>query len=376
MKIKKITRFILILTVIFIVSSIASVTVDKYIFPKLGMTKFFSQFKFFQSIKENVNVIEKTEKIIIKEEDSINVIAAQAATTVVNILSIPDTTKPSQSGTGVIVTSDGVVVTYRDAVIEEKAKYKILIFDGNSFDAELIGVDNFSNLAFFKIATSNLPVISFANSDDSRSGKKLIAIGNSFGEYQNRFAAGLLSNINRTFNLAASVTSSSEKLEGVFETDFSSQEEYIGGPMVDYNGEMVGIIGSVTVNNKEKIFQIPANVVKRALELAIEERLAARPVLGVYYLPVTKAYALANNIQLDRGAIIYAPSGRQSLAIISGSPAEKAGIKVNDIVLALNAQEINLDNPLSNILSEYNKGDEIELSVNRKGEEIKIKVQL
>lgn len=376
MKVRKITKVILTIALIFIIGGIASVTVDRYIFPKLGMTKFFSQFRVFREINEKVNVIERTEKIIVKEENSINEIASQAATAVVNIVSVSEAGKQSKNGTGVIVTSDGMVVTYRDTIIEEKAKYKILIFNGNSFDADLLSIDNFSNLAFFKITSSNLPVISFADSNDSRPGKKLIAIGNSFGEYQNRFASGLLSNVNRTFNLSGNIMSSSEKLEGVFETDFNSQEAYVGGPMIDYSGELVGIIGSVAIDNKERYFQIPANVVRRSMELAIEKNLGNRPMLGVYYLPVTKIYAAANNVNRDRGAIIYSPSGRQGLAIISGSPAEKAGLRVNDIIIALNAQEINLDNPLSNVLGEYKKGDEIELLVDRKGEEIKINVQL
>lgn len=376
MKVKNIIKVILIIAVVFIIGGIASITVDRYIFPKLGMTKFFSRFSIFQEINEKVNVIERTEKVIVKEENSINEIASQAATAVVNIVSISEAGKLGKNGTGVIVTSDGMIVTYRDTIIEEKAKYKVLIFNGSSFDAELVGVDNFSNLAFFKIATSNLPVMSFANSNDSRPGKKLIAIGNSFGEYQNRFAAGLLSNVNKTFNLSGNIISSSEKLEGVFETDFSSQEAYIGGPMVDYSGELVGIIGLVTIDNKGRYFQVPSNAVKRSMELAIEKNLGNRPTLGIYYLPVTKVYAAANNIKRDRGAIIYSPSGRQGLAIISGSPAEKAGLRVNDIIIALNAQEINLDNPLANVLSEYKKGDEIELLIDRKGEEIKINIQL
>lgn len=376
MKLKKISKFILAVTLIFVIGGAASVTVNRYIFPKLAMTRFFSQFEIFQEVNEKVNVIKKTEKIIVKEDNSINEIASQAATAVVNIVSVSEAGKQSRNGTGVIVTSDGLIVTYRDTIIENKAKYKVLIFNGSSFDADLVGVDNFSNLAFFKIATSNLPVISFANSDDSRPGRKLIAIGNSFGEYQNRFAAGLLSNVNKTFNLSGNIISSSEKLEGIFETDFNNQEAYIGGPMIDYNGEMVGIIGSVNINNKEKHFQIPANIVKRSMELAIEKKLASRPMMGIYYLPVTKVYAAANGINRDRGAIIYSPSGRQGLAVISGSPAEKSGLKVGDIIIALNAQEINLDNPLSNILSEYETGDMVELLVDRLGEEIKIDVQL
>ncbi|MFC1756505.1 S1C family serine protease, partial [Patescibacteria group bacterium] len=351
MKLKKIIKFILIVLAIFVISGIASISMDRYLSPRLSTSKFFSRFKIFQGVNDNVTIINKTEQVIVKEDDSINEVASQAATTVVNIVSVLDIGSQSKSGTGVIVTSDGIVATYLDAIIEEKAKYKILIFNGMSYDAKLLGVDDFSNLAFFKIDASNLPVIPFANSSDSRPGKKLIAIGNSFGEYQNRFAAGLLSNINRTFNLSGKTLSSSEKLEGIFETDFNNQGAYVGGPMINYNGELVGIIGSVEVDNTNKYFQIPSNIVKKSMEMAINKSLEKRPTLGIYYLPITKAYAAANETERNKGAIIYSPSGKQGLAIISGSPAEKAGLKINDIIISVNDQEIDLDNPLSNILS-------------------------
>ncbi|GBE16297.1 serine protease Do-like HtrA [bacterium BMS3Abin15] len=376
MKVKKIIRFLLIIIFIFIIGGVSSVIVDRYIFPKLSATKFFSKFKFFQKANENVTIIEKTEQITVKEDDSVNEIASQAATAVVNIVSISDTGNQSGNGTGVIATSDGLIITYRDAVIKEEAKYKVLIFNGSSYDAELLGIDEFSGLAFLKINISNLPVMPFSNSSDSRPGKKLIAIGNSFGEYQNRFAAGLLSNINKTFNLSGKTLSSSEKLEGVFETDFNSQESYLGGPMIDYNGELIGIIGTVTIDNKQKYFQIPSNIVKKTMEAAIEGSLKERPYLGIYYVPITKAYAIANDLERDKGALIYSASGKQGLAIISGSPASKAGLKLNDVIIAIGEREINLDNPLSNILSEYKKGDEIELTVIRNGEGMSLKVQL
>lgn len=376
MKLKKISRIILIILFVFVIGGIGSVIVDRYIFPKLSATKFFSKFKFFQEANENVVIIEKTEQITVKEDDSVNEIASQAATAVVNIISISDTGNQSGNGTGVIATSDGLIITYIDAIIEEEARYKVLIFNGSNYDAKLLGIDEFSGLAFLKIDTSNLPVIHFANSSDSRPGKKLIAIGNSFGEYQNRFAAGLLSNINKTFNLSGKTISSSEKLEGVFETDFNSQKSYLGGPMIDYNGELVGIIGTITIDNEQKYFQIPSNIVKKTMEMAIGGGLGERPYLGIYYVPITKAYAIANDSERDNGALIYSASGKQGLAIISGSPAEKAGLKLNDVIIAVGEKKIDLNNPLSNILNEYKKGDEIEIIVIRDEEEMKIKIQL
>ncbi len=260
--------------------------------------------------------------------------------------------------------------------MEKDASYKILIFNGSNFDAKLIGIDEFTNLAYLKADASNLPAISFADSGDFRAGRKIIAIGSFSGEYQSKFATGLLSNVDKTFNLGGKSLSASEKLEGVFESDFISQDDYLGGPVVSYQGELVGVIGAETFDNQKKYFEIPSNVVKKSMESAMKNELGSRPYLGIYYVPITKAYALANDLGRDRGALIYSSSGKQGLAIIAGSPAEKAGLEIFDIIIAAGGQEINLDNPLSNALSQYKKGDTVELLVLRNGKEIKVPVSL
>ncbi len=377
---KKFIKILAKFLAIFVIAGFAAIITEHYIFPRLSATRLFSKYKFLQKASENVTIINKTEQITVKEEDSISAAASKALSAVVNIISTGEKTEKvfqnSKNGTGALVTSDGLIVTYRAALIEKDADYKILLFDGTVREAKLTGIDEFDNLAFLKIDGSNLPSISFADSSDFRAGKKLIAIGNSDGEYQNRFSAGLLSKINRDFNIAGKTISSSEKLEGVFETDFNNQGEYLGGPIIDYNGELGGITGSVIIDNQEKFFQIPANIVKKSVEMAVKTELDKRPATGIYYLTITKKYSIINNLGRDRGALIFSPSGKQGLAIISGTPAEKAGLRINDIIIAVNNQEVNFDNPLSNLLSQYKKGDRIELSVIRDRQEIKIKVNL
>jgi len=380
---KKFIKAIAKVLIIFIVAAVAVVFIERYFLPRLSASQFFSKYKFLQKASENVTIINKTEQVTVKEDDSINTIASQAIPAVVNIISINEQKQissenllRSQSSTGVLVTNDGLIATYRTAIIEKEARYKVLLFDGTTHDAKLLGIDEFTNLAYLKIKVSNLPSVSFADSSDFRAGKKLIAIGNSSGEYQNRFTAGLLSNINKIFNIAGKTISSSEKLEGVFETDFDNQPAYEGGPVINYNGELGGIMGSAVIDNQKHFFQIPSSVIRKSMELAIKGELNARPTFGAYYLPITREHALANDLARDRGALIFSSSGKQSLAIIAGSPAEKSGLRINDIIIAINNQEVNLDNPLSNLLSQYKKGDEIELLIIREGKEMKIKVGL
>jgi S1-C subfamily serine protease len=381
---KKLAKGIVALFLVFFVGGIGGVYFDQQVLPFIRTNKYLSRMNFLNRLAENVTVINKTEQITIKEDDSINEIASQASNAVVNIVSISAQKDPltkttknvNQSGSGVIVTSDGLIATYRSAIIENNAAYQIFLSGGTYYPATLVGVDEFSNLAFLKIEAPNLTAISFADSSDVRPGKKIVAIGNSFGEYQNRYEAGLLSNIDKVFNLSGKTVSSSEKLEGVFEDDFKNQKEYIGGPVIGYSGDMIGIVGMLNINGQDQYFQIPSNIVKNSVNLVLQNNLDSRPTLGAYYISVTKEYALTNNLGRDRGALIYSPSGKQGLAVISGSAAEKAGLQINDIITAVGSQEINLDNSLANLIAQYKKGDIVELTVDRGGQEMKIQLQL
>ena len=382
--IKSVAKISAVLFLIFSVGGIGGVYFDQQVLPFIRTNKYLSGINFLKHSAENVTVINKTEQVTIKEDDSINEVASQASNAVVNIISLGSqkdvitklTTNTDQSGTGIIVTSDGLIATYRSAIIEKNAAYKVLLFNGANYDAKLLGIDEFSDLAFLKIEASNLTAISFGDSSKVYPGKKLVAIGNSFGEYQNRYASGLLSNLAKTYNLAGKTVSSSEKLEGVLESDFNNQKGYIGGPVIGYSGDLVGISGAIVVDGQNQYFQIPSNIAQKALSLALSGELEKRPFLGAYYVSITKEYAIAHNLNRDRGALIFSPSGKQGLAIIALSPAEKAGLRINDIVLAVNDQSINLDNPLSNLVNQYKKGDKIELLVERDSKEIKISVEL
>jgi S1-C subfamily serine protease len=377
-------RILAILFLVFVVGGIGGVYFDQHVLPFIRTNKYLSRIGFLERTAENVTVITKTEQVVIKEDDSVNEIASQASNAVVNIISISEQkdpltkiTKPvDQSGTGVVLTSDGLLVTYRSAIIESNATYQAFLFNGNYYEAKLLGIDNFSNLAFFKIDAPNLTAISLGDSNLAKPGKKMVAIGNSFGEYQNRYAAGLLSNVDKTFNLAGKTVASSEKLEGVIENDFAWQKEYIGGPVIGYSGDMLGIVGMLTINGTDQYFQIPSNAIKDAESKVLAGGFENRAILGAYYLSISKEYAITNKLGRDRGALIFDKSGKNGLAILANSAAENAGLRIGDIIVSVNGQEINLDNPLSNLMSSYKKGDSVQLTIDRQGQELKLTVKL
>lgn len=376
---------------IIILSALSSIFSDRYLFPYLASTKIFQKYDFLKKSTENVTVINRTEQVSVKEDSSISKIASQNTSSVVSIISYPnpETTKIAapkiqkqaspavwQDGAGIIVTSDGMIMTYSSAINIENSKYKVVTYDGNSYDAELLGIDNWSNLAFLKIYASNLPAVTFGNSDEIQPGEKVVAVGLSLSEYQNRFTAGIVSDFDPTLNLSGKTLSSSEKMEGLFRTDLSWDKDYIGGPIIDYSGQVVGVSGAIDLDGKTEYFQIPSNKAKLVINKAISRELDKNYVLGIYYIPITKAYFIANNLKTEKGALIYSPSGQQGLAIIAGSPASASDLRINDIITRVNGEEITLSNSLPDLLYKYKKGEEVELTILRDGNEIKLKTTI
>lgn len=386
---QKVLKTAAFIVIVFVVGGVGGVYFDQYVLPKIRSNRQLSRFWLFQKAAENVTIINKTEQIDVRGDDAVGEIASQASNTVVSIVSLgsvqPNASQasnkatkasPSLIGTGVVATSDGIVITYRSAILENAGGYKIFLYDGGSYDAQLLGVDSFTNLAYLKMQASNLTTIAFANSDDYNPGRKLIAIGGPQAQYQSRYASGLLSMKDTSFNLAGKAVALSEKYEGVFRTDFANQDEYVGGPVIGYNGQLVGVVGSSVMDNKAEYFQIPANRVKESLDLAVRGELDSRPYFGAYYVSITQEYAATHDVKVDKGALIYTGSGKQGLAILAGSPAEKAGLKINDIITAVDGQSVDLDNPLSALINRHKKGETVQLTALRDGEEVTVAVAL
>lgn len=384
---KKMLLWVGFVVMVVFLGGIGSIVIDRFVIPKFAGSSLLSRYPFLKRATENTTIINKTEQVVVREDDSVEKISSQAATAVVNIVSVSDEEKNIRTidtamaaqvltGSGVLVTNDGLIVTYRKAIFEKDATYTVLLFNGSSYPAELVGIDNLTNLAYLRVQASNVPAIAFADSGDIRPGKKLIALANSSEEYRNRFSTALLSNIDKTFNLSEKTVASSEKWEGVFEMDFPNQQDYLGGPVINYNGEMVGLIGSTELDNQKHYFLLPSNTIKTSLDLAVRGDLSKRPFFGLYYLSITKEMNLAYKTKRDRGALVFSPSGKSSLAVIAGSPAERARLLVDDIILAVNSKEINLDNPLSVAIGQLKNGDKAELTILRGTEEKKIPVEL
>ena len=376
MNFRSAAKWIGVFFIVFVLGGIGGAFFDRSLLPWLSVQRGLDRVGFLRRAADNVTVINKTEQVVVQEDDSLGTIVSQPATAVVTLVPKPGSVSERNSKqvkkdilTGVLLTNDGVIATYQEPGITSADPESLiaLLFDGSNHEARFIGSDPLTNLVFFRIDVVDAPSISLADSDDALIGKKLVAFAFAYQLYQRRFVTGTLDTIDTPFNLSGKTVSSTEKWEGVFRMNFGRSADFVGGPVIQYNGEMLGIVGELSIDNTVQTFILPSKAVRRSLDFVLSEPGSKRPVFGAYYVPLTQAYALQHGLNRAEGALIYSPSGRTGLALISGKAAEKSGLQANDIVVSVNAEAVTLANPLSVLLSRFKSGDTVTLSVERSG---------
>lgn len=341
-----------------------------------------------QALKEKLGISElsvpitKTEKIKLEESSVITDTVKKISSAVVSI-SLTDKIQDfygrvyeteTGAGTGFIITSDGLIVTNKHVASSESASYTVFTSDGNDYKAEVVALDPTNDLAILKIDASGLPTIELGDSDNTQVGQWVIAVGNALGEFSNSVTVGVLSALDR--QITASSGGRSEKLEGLLQTDAAINFGNSGGPLVNLSGQVIGINTAVAGSAQNIGFAIPINVAKKAIESYKKDGKITRPMIGVRYLPITKEIARANSLDVESGAWILRGEKYSDVAVISGSPADKAGLKENDIITVIGGQKIDETHSLARIISEYNVGDEVEITYLRQGVEHKTKLTL
>ncbi len=278
-------------------------------------------------------------------------------------------------GTGFILSPDGYIITNKHVVIDEEAEYTVLMNDETKHEAKILARDQLNDIAILKIEGKDLPCVELGDSLGLKVGQSVIAIGNALGEFRNTVSTGVISGLSRSVT-AGGVGIGTEQLIGVIQTDASVNPGNSGGPLLNIAGQAIGINTAVAQGAENIGFAIPINEVKNAFQSVKENGRIIRPWLGIRYALINKEIAEANKLSVDYGALIIRGEEQTDLAVIPGSPADKAGLEENDIILEIGGQKINEDNPLIKAISRFKVGDEIELKILHKGGEKRVKVVL
>jgi serine protease Do len=203
----------------------------------------------------------------------------------------------------------------------------------------------------------------------------VVAIGNALGQFQNTVTSGIISGYGRSVQAQDETGSSVETLQNLFQTDAAINQGNSGGPLVNANGEVIGINTAVAGGAENVGFSIPTDDIKGAIKSVLETGSLKRPYLGVRYISLTEALAKEEGINTKNGALVATGRGGQP-AIVPGSPAEKAGLKNKDVILKVNDQTIDATNSLTSVIGRYGVGDTVTLTILRDGKEITVPVKL
>ena len=275
-------------------------------------------------------------------------------------------------GTGFIVSENGYIVTNKHVVIDEKAEYTVLMNNGKKCTAKVAGRDPGQDVAVIKIDATRLTPLSVGDSDGIRLGQSVIAIGNALGEFRNTVSVGVISGLSRS--ITARGAGFSENIEGLFQTDAAINPGNSGGPLLNLKGEVIGINTAVAGGAQNIGFAIPINNAKRAIESVKKAGTIKTPFLGVRYLIITSELKERETLPVESGALIR--GGDDGPAVVRNSPAEKAGLRAEDIVTAVGGVKIDSAHTLGMLLQKYDVGDMVILIILRDGKELKITATL
>ena len=314
--------------------------------------------------------------VIVQENSAITDVVKRVSPAVVSITSQATTTsifgftQQSQgAGTGIVISSDGLIMTNRHVVSDVSASYSVFMSDGKEYkDAKVIARDTVNDIAFVKIDAKNLTVAELGDSSQVVVGQKVVAIGNALGQFQNTVTTGIISGLGRPITAGDGANGSSENLDNLLQTDAAINSGNSGGPLVNLEGQVIGMNTAIAGDGAQNIgFAIPVNDAKSLITGVKESGKIVRPYLGVRYIPVTKDFATSNNLKVTEGAYVY--GGRGQLGVIPGSPAATAGVKEGDVVTKINNDKIESSHSPSSIVGKYKVGDKVKLTIVRDGKE-------
>lgn len=279
------------------------------------------------------------------------------------------TYQPEARGTGIFIDRSGYIVT-NNHVVEGYRSLSVILANGESRDARLVGTDAFSDLAVLKIDGDDYPTVELGDSDALQPGQLVIAIGSALGDFRNTVTVGVISAVGRSLE-----TDKGYNMEGLIQTDAAINKGNSGGPLINSKGQVIGIntliAGRSTTTDvvAEGLgFAIPSNTVREVTQQLIKTGKVIRPYLGVSSQMVTPSIASYYDLPVNTGVLIT--------RVMPGTPASQAGLRAGDIILKINDEPINERNPFLNVLMRHKVGERVRLLVNRGGKEITLEVTL
>jgi serine protease Do len=288
------------------------------------------------------------------------------------------------AGTGMILTSSGLIMTNRHVVPDGTTSVSVTLSDGTVYNnVKVVGrtPDSSSlDVAFLQIPNTNgktLVPVQLGNSSGVNVGDEVVAIGNALGQFQNTVTSGIISGYGRSVQASASDGSSTENLDDLFQTDAAINEGNSGGPLVNIDGQVIGMNTAIASDSQNIGFAIPVNDLTGLIQSVEKTGQLQLPYLGVLYVPITSDVVSQYNLSVNQGA--YIPTVAQNngqATVVSGSPADQAGVQPGDVITKIDGTAINQSTSLTSLLDNHQVGDKVALTIVRGGKTMTINVTL
>ncbi|NTU46276.1 trypsin-like serine protease [Candidatus Roizmanbacteria bacterium] len=374
-------RLLIVIALLLLVAAIA----DKQLFPQL---------KLEQYLPKNVNTTQNNSstQTVVYEESVITKVVEESLPSVVTVgisktqaqnyyqidpmnpfggLRVVPTQKSIEAniGSGFIISQDGLIITNKHVVSDTTATYQILTNDNQKYNVEKIYRDPLNDLAILKINATNLKPLPLGDSTKLKLGQLVIAIGTPLGEFKNTVTQGIISGLGRGITAGSPLEGYVEKLDNVIQTDAPINPGNSGGPLLNSSGKVIGINTAVAAEGQNIGFAIPSDVIKTLMDTFNKNGGSfERPYIGVRYQLIDQRTAILNKVV--QGAYVT--------DVISGSPADKANIKPDDIITEIDGQAINGDNDqtVAKLIATKKVGDKVQVKIWRKGQVITVIVTL
>lgn len=269
------------------------------------------------------------------------------------------------SGSGVIISPDGYIVT-NNHVVDRASEVVVSLYNGRGYSAELIGTDPSTDLAVIKIEGSDLPQARLADSDEVRVGDWVLAVGNPFN-LASTVTAGIVSAKARNIN----ILTDNSAIESFIQTDAAVNPGNSGGALVNLRGELIGIntaIATPTGTYAGYSFAVPSNIVRKVTSDLMEFGEVQRGYLGVVIQDLDWQLARQLNLDVSQGVVIA--------NLVRNGPADKAGLRVKDVIMEIEGNVINSSSRLLEIVGSHKPGDELDMLIQRDGKSERISIRL
>ncbi len=278
-------------------------------------------------------------------------------------------------GSGFLVSADGLIVTNRHVVDDKTAEYTVFTNDGKKHDAKVVARDAVLDVALIKIDGRDYPYLTFADSDKLELGQSVVAIGNALAQFRNSVSVGVVSGLSRSIT-AGDNRGQSEALSNVIQTDAAINPGNSGGPLLDLEGHVIGVNVAIVQGSENIGFALPINSIESTIQSVKDTGKIVRPYVGIRYVPITSELKEKNSLSVDYGILVQRGETKNDLAVIPGSPADKAGIVENDIVLEVDGTKLDEDHDLATMIRGKKVGDTVTFKILHRGDYKTVSVKL